>query len=359
MEPPRCPLLKIFDTPFISLDETSIEIASILFLLLAVTIAAESRRRRQLVRRIVQSISFLFFFFVVYSCLGVFGMIRNGLYGLSLIGTVYTESFYWLALPVGVICVTVVAGPVFCGWICPTGTIQEWAGILRKRLIGSPEGRVRNHVLLAVILVGFVTLVIWVSSAKRMFVEDSSLHWAASLILLCYLVVIGAARDLSLRRIRWVSIVAIIFTALSHLAITSPVHFAFTSRDDAASALTTLVIVAASMVVSRSWCRYLCPWGYLMGLLSRFSFRRLQVVADRCNHCGTCSKVCDVAAIVPGAPSGPDGPTGPVVLHEHCQLCYACVDACPNSAFVVVEKSQEDDRGQPRSATVDPDHRRA
>ena len=51
--------------------------------------------------------SFFVFFYVVYSCLGVFGMIRNGLYGLTLVGSAYSESFYWLALPVVIIAVTV------------------------------------------------------------------------------------------------------------------------------------------------------------------------------------------------------------------------------------------------------------
>ena len=53
----------------------------------------------------------------------------------TLLGTVYSESFYWLALPTVVICVTLVMGPIFCGWICPTGAIQEWSAMLRRRLL--------------------------------------------------------------------------------------------------------------------------------------------------------------------------------------------------------------------------------
>ena len=103
MQPERLPLGKFFDVPFLSLDGTSVEVASLLFLFLAVLGIVGIERRRQTVRRIVQLVSLVFFFYVVYSCLGVFGMIRNSLHGLTLLGSAYTESFYWMALPLLVV----------------------------------------------------------------------------------------------------------------------------------------------------------------------------------------------------------------------------------------------------------------
>jgi polyferredoxin len=333
MQPERLPLAKIVDAPFLSLDGTSVELASLLFLFLAVIAIANVRWRRQAIRRVVQLASLGVFFGVVYSCLGVFGMIRNGLHGLALIGTAYTESFYWMALPVLVVSATLVTGPTFCGWICPTGTLQELAGLLRKRVLrgargalGARPGRL-TLVLLGLFLAVFLALTIWLSQEKQMFIEDSSLHWAASLILLCFLVVAGVIEDLPTRRLRLLSIVAILVTTASNLTVTSPVHFAFTSRSDPASALATLVIMVASLFVLRSWCRYLCPWGYLMGLLSRAS--RLRVVRDatRCHDCKACARACDVGAIDEHG----------VVRPEHCQLCYACVDHCPTKALSVAD----------------------
>ena len=100
MQPERLPLAKVFDVPFLSLDGTSVEMASLIFLFLMVIGISVVKKRRQLIRRLVQAVSFVVFYFIVYSCLGVFGMIRNGLYGMTLLGTAYSESFYWLALPV-------------------------------------------------------------------------------------------------------------------------------------------------------------------------------------------------------------------------------------------------------------------
>lgn len=327
IEPERLPLTKVFDVPFLSLDGTSVEMASLLFLILAVLVIAGVRRRRQLTRRIVQAASALVFFYVVYSCLGVFGMIRNSLYGLTLIGSVHTESFYWMSLPVVVLSSALVTGPVFCGWICPTGAVQDMGAWVRARLFrerGRPTRR--QLVVLGVALAAFLAVTVWLSLEKQLFLEDSSLHWAAALLLLCYLLVAGIIDDQPTRALRVVSLVAIFVTAISHLVITSPVHFAFTSRSDPASALATVVILAAALFVSRAWCRYLCPWGYLMGCLNRFSRLQLVRVDGRCNDCQKCARACHVAAIDKGQ-----------VRVDQCQLCYACVDECPEKALEVVD----------------------
>lgn len=327
MQPERAPLGKIFNVPFLSLDGTSVEMASLLFLFLVVVVISNANRHRQWIRRGVQLASFAVFFYVVYSCLGVFGMIRNGLYGLTLVGSAYSESFYWLALPFVIIAVTLLHGPVFCGWICPTGSLQDVSGWLRRRLPRRPGGlsRVELGSIMAA-SAGFIALLIWLGTKKKLFVEDSSLHWGATLLLLCCLVLAGVLDDIPTRRLRVLSLVAIFVTAVSHLVVTSPVHFAFTSRDDPASALTTLVILLAGTFVLRSWCRYLCPWGHVMGFLARFSRLRILLDASKCNRCGVCDTHCDVAAIDKG-----------VVRTAHCQFCHACVDHCENKALNVVD----------------------
>jgi polyferredoxin len=331
MQPERIPLYKLFDAPFLSLDDTSVEMGAILFLFLVVAFIAQVKRRRQLARWLVRAASLVVFFYVVYSCLGVFGMIRNGLYGLTLLGSAYTESFYWMALPVVVICVTLVRGSIFCGWICPTGTLQDLGGWLRSRLVKGPVRRTQPRLaLLAASLAAFMGLVVWQGTERQLFVEDSSLHWGASLLLLVFLVVAGTADDLAVRSLRAVSLAAIFVSALSRIPITSPVHFAFTSRGDPASAMTTLVIVVAAIFVGRAWCRYLCPWGYLVGKLQRFARLRVVRQAARCDDCGECQRACEVGAIDSGG-----------VRVEHCQFCYACVDRCPRGACEVVDVWQD------------------
>jgi polyferredoxin len=327
MEPERLPLAKVFKVPFLSLDGTSVEMASLIFLFLLVIGISAVTRRRQLIRRVVQVASFLVFYFIVYSCLGVFGMIRNGLYGMTLLGSAYSESFYWLALPVVVIAVTLLHGPVFCGWICPTGTVQDITGWIRKRFWRTDKPLSRGRLIgLTLFVMGFLAVVIWMGARRQLLIEDTSVHWAAMLILLCYLVLAGLLDDQASRKLRMFSMFAILVTAVSHLVVTSPMHFAFTTRDDKASAVTTLVILVSALFVLRPWCRYLCPWGALTGILHRHSRLQIKKVHGKCNACGTCNSTCDVGAITNGE-----------VRVNQCQFCYACVDHCPNAGVQVVD----------------------
>jgi polyferredoxin len=335
------PLWKALDAPIISLDESHVELFSVLALFLLTLVALVApRSHRQWVRHLVQTLSLLIFFYIVYSCLGVFGMIRNVLHGVTLIGTIFTESFFWMSLPLVVIAFTITTGPYFCGWICPTGFFQEIVAAIREHIslkirpVQKDRHKVRssalNLVLLGLFFLGFLGLVFWLGTTKRFYVEDSSLYWGASLILLVYLVLTRAVDDRAIRALRGVSFVIIFVSALLKTAIISPVHFAFADVSDPASALTTLVLVVASLFLSRAWCRYVCPWGYLMGCLHRVSRLRVQAT-DGCNQCGSCSKTCRVDAIQNGK-----------VEISQCQFCMACVDRCPQGALEVVDVWKKD-----------------
>lgn len=188
-----------------------------------------------------------------------------------------------------------------------------------------------NLALMALIAAGFLYLVFSVSRERKLFVEDSSLYWAASTILIPLMVLSGVASDRAARALRWFSLGSILLSALLEVTITSPVHFAFVDVVDPASAITTLVLAVASIFVARSWCRYLCPWGLVLGMAHRFS--RLRFVADPagdCDHCGRCVQACRVGAVEIGK-----------VNHGFRQFCYACVDVCGRQRISVVDLWQQ------------------
>jgi polyferredoxin len=331
MQVSKLPLWKAFDQPFFSLDGSHVELFALLFLFMATVVVMSVRRRRQLIRHLVQLVSLLVFFYIVFSCLGVFGMIRNTIHGIGLIGTVYTESFFWISLPVCVLAFSLTTGPFFCGWICPTGTIQELFAMAREVVTGKRPIRPTrlNLALIGLFFAGFLYLVFKVSDERKLFMEDSSLYWAASIILITFLVLSRLADDVATRALRWVSFLSILISSLLQTVITSPVHFAFVDVLDPASAITTLILAVASLFISRAWCRYVCPWGLLMSLLHRYSRLKVRAVGA-CNNCGTCVTACRVGAVEPGR-----------VRTEHCQFCFACVDACPQGAITVVDDWRE------------------
>lgn len=328
MQVSKLPLWKAIDQPVFSLDGSHVELLSLLFLFMATALVMMVRRRRQLVRHLVQLASLLIFFYVVLSCLGVFGMIRNTIHGVTLIGTVYTEAFFWMSLPVCVLSFSLVSGPFFCGWICPTGTIQEWVAMAREALTKKQQlsPGPTSLTLIGLFFTGFLYLVFTLSAERKLFVEDSSLYWAASILLLDFLVLSGLADDLATRSLRWVSFGAILVSALFHITITSPVHFAFVDVLDPASAITTLILAVASIFVARAWCRYICPFGLVMSLVSRYSRIEVRAVGP-CSGCGRCVLACRVAAVTPGQ-----------VRADLCQACFACVDACPSGAIQIVDR---------------------
>ena len=57
------------------------------------------------------------------------------------------------------------------------------------------------------------------------------------------------------------------------------------------------IALLAGRLVPRVFCRYVCPYGVLLGLFSVFAFRRRRIDPDLCRHCETCQEECPVQAI--------------------------------------------------------------
>jgi len=49
--------------------------------------------------------------------------------------------------------------------------------------------------------------------------------------------------------------------------------------------------------IARPYCRYFCPYGVLLGLLSRFSLKRVRITPAECIQCRLCEDSCPVGAI--------------------------------------------------------------
>ena len=96
-----------------------------------------------------------------------------------------------------------------------------------------------------------------------------------------------------------------------------------------AGSISAWAIFAGAIVVGRRiprpFCRYLCPYGVLLGLVSAVAFRRRRIDPDSCAACSRCEKTCPVQAIAVDR-------TGqrPVVSISsyQCVQCGRCSDAC-------------------------------
>lgn len=86
-----------------------------------------------------------------------------------------------------------------------------------------------------------------------------------------------------------------------------------------------LGLLTTLFINERSWHRYLCPWGVLFSLTSRFSKHGIQ--SKGCVSCRVCETQC------PGDAITVEKGKAAVVDPTHCLLCFDCQKACPTDAM--------------------------
>lgn len=181
-------------------------------------------------------------------------------------------------------------GPVFCGWVCPFGTVQEWfAGIGRKIF----KKRRFNHFIPAKI-------------------------------------------DLVLRYTRYLVLAWVIYMT----AVTGSLVFAdydpyfalfnFWTSEVAVGGLVVLAItLVGSLFVERPWCKYACPYGAVLGITNLFRIFSLRRVASTCKMDGACDITCPMNINV----------SSKSIIRDHqCISCLECTSEarCPVAGTVVM-----------------------
>jgi ferredoxin len=84
-------------------------------------------------------------------------------------------------------------------------------------------------------------------------------------------------------------------------------------------------ILALNLVAPRAWCRYFCPLGGLLSLVSRVSWLKRRVSEGDCVRCGRCARECPMGTVDAAHDYASDS--------GECILCLDCATDCPKDAI--------------------------
>jgi polyferredoxin len=93
------------------------------------------------------------------------------------------------------------------------------------------------------------------------------------------------------------------------------------------------VLAAASVFVPNFWCRFLCPYGALLGLTSWISPTKICRNPVPCIDCAKCAKACPSSLPVDKLVS---------IKSVECTGCMECVAVCPAEGALYMGLSQLD-----------------
>ena len=199
----------------------------------------------------------------------------------GLVDPVHPAGFILFVAIVGV---SLVMKKGFCGWICPIGTLSQSVWMAGEKLFG------RNFKItgltdlslrsLKYVLLGFFLLIIGVMPM-----------WSTAMFIIS-----DYYKTVDVRMMKF-------FTEMTTLT------------------MGVLIILAAlSLLYKNFWCRYLCPYGALLGLVSRLSPFTVRRNKEKCVHCHACTQHC---------PTLIDVESKEAVKSAECFGCLTCVSRCP------------------------------
>jgi polyferredoxin len=196
---------------------------------------------------------------------------------------------------VAIVAVSALLKKAFCSWICPVGTISESLWLFGQKLFGRSLSVPR-----------------WLDYPLR------SLKYLL-LAFFAYAVIAMGPSDLK----------AFIYSPYNKMADVK--MYLFFANISAFAFWTIAALVVLSIVIKNFWCRYLCPYGALLGAVGWLSPFKVTRKASTCIDCSLCTKACPASIKVHAATR---------VWSDECMNCYACVAACPVKDTLTVQASR-------------------
>ncbi len=234
----------------------------------------------------------------------------GGLAKLQFLEAVLALNFIVIAF---LLVLTLVCGRIYCSIICPLGIMQDIFGWLGKkakknRYSYSNEKRVLR---IGVLLVFVASLILGLGSLVQLLAPYSAFgRIAANLLQPIY----QAGNN----------VLATIAEQYDSYAFYQS-EIWLKSAISLGIAIVTLAILAVlAWRNGRTYCNTICPVGTLLGMLSRFSFLKINFDVEKCKNCSLCTKNCKASCI--------DYKTHTVDA-SRCVVCGDCMKVCKHGAL--------------------------
>ena len=194
-----------------------------------------------------------------------------------------------------IIIVTLIFGAVFCSFVCPLGSVQEWIGKIGRKIF---------------------------KKKYNTFIPQK-VHNV-------------------LRYFRYVVLIAVMIMTYKAMTLVflnvdpyyAMYHF-FTDEVTIGSLIVLGVTLVGSLFVERPWCKYACPYGAFLGLIGKISIFKIKRSENACTSCTLCSKKC---------PMNVDIEHKKVIYDGQCNKCLECTEdsICkPNALYYMAGKIKE------------------
>ncbi len=224
---------------------------AVLIAALSVTtwLALKKRSRQGLIWMSLFSLAY--FGFYRQGCICSVGSVQN--VSLALFNTGYAIPLTALLFFIIPLVFAILYGRVFCAGVCPLGAIQELTAIKPLKLPRAAE------VSLAAVPFIYLGLAILLSATNSQFI-------------IC----------------RYDPFIGIFRLDAPHTMV-----------------IFGSLLLLAGVFVNRPYCRFLCPYGVLLSVFSRYAGRHLTITPAECTNCRLCEESCPYGAIIPATTETP------------------------------------------------------
>lgn len=233
--------------------------------------------------QLLRALSQLVFLFVLPALVGLaFGQMKT-MYSMIINGTITTtEMVTRFAVLFALVPITIFLGRFFCGWICSFGALNDFVFAISQRVFKT-KFRIRPRVdgvlkYLKYIILAFIIVVIWTMGSTTF---DNLSPW----------------------------------TSLEALT-----DFPSSITENVIGFIILALVVVGAFFIERFFCRYLCPLGAVLSLLSRFRLFNISKPRTKCGACRICTNNC---------PMGIEMYKTDKITSGECINCFKCLSVCP------------------------------